>query len=150
MFSQSTLNFKKFVNRQVFSGCWNKSIPRTSLLLSNKMKHLFCFSFISGTLNFGNKRRASQTALSREHDCATAVLLQTNIPECRQNHASSITQLERVIHVVNLWRAEQWIGNRHFIFSSPLAMTLHLKCHIRLAWLIKCLLCRLISLGEST
>ena len=37
--------------------------------------------------------------------CVTVILFQTNIPESRQNNASSINQLERNVHVVDVGRA---------------------------------------------
>ena len=60
------------------------SNPRTSLLLSNKFKHFFWFSFISGTV--GSKRKASRTASSKEHECVT---LSCSRQTC-QNKASLI------------------------------------------------------------
>ena len=68
VFGLSTLNLKMLVN-QVGSN------QGTSFLLSNKSKHYFCFSFISGT--FGNKRKA---ASSKEHECVTAILFRTIMP----------------------------------------------------------------------
>ena len=46
-----------------------------------QIKHFLRFSFISGT--FGNKRKASRTASSKEHECVTDILFQTNMPEQR-------------------------------------------------------------------
>ena len=46
-----------------------------------QIKHFLWFSFISGT--FGNKRKASRTASSKERECVTVVLFQTNMPEQR-------------------------------------------------------------------
>ena len=69
----------------------------------------------------------------------TAILFQTNMPESLQSNESSINQLERDVHVVNVGRA---FGNRRFIFlSSPLLacrarLALRAKCHVRLTLLM--------------
>ena len=69
-------------------------------------------SFLTLNISFalpffsGNKRRASRTSSSEQHDCVTAILFQTNMPESRQNNGSSITQLEGDVHVVKVGRAK--------------------------------------------
>ena len=88
---------KNLVN-QAFSKLAVGSNPRTSLLLSNKFKHFFWFSFISGTV--GSKRKASRTASSKEHECVTLSCSR----QTRQNKASLINQLERNVHVVKVGR----------------------------------------------
>jgi len=52
-------------------------------------------------LNISFEHRASL----KESDCVTAILLKTNMPKFSQNNASSINQLERDVHVVNVGRA---------------------------------------------
>ena len=71
MFGLSKLNSKKLVNQAFSQPSWTQS--------KNIFKHFFCFSFISGT--FGNKRKASRTALSKEHECMTVILFRRNMPE---------------------------------------------------------------------
>ena len=66
-----------------------------------------------------------------------------------QNNASSINQLERNVHVVNVGtaRTTDWQQVLYFFSSPRLALgttfALRAKCCVRLAWLIKRLLCRL-------
>ena len=71
------------------------------------------------------------------------------MPESLQSNASPSDQLEGDVHAVNVGRATimDWL-KALYAFSSPcLAFCDHLslraKCHVRLAWLRKRLLCRL-------
>ena len=119
------------------------SNPRTSFLLGNKLKDFFCFSFISET--FGNKRKSSRTASSKEHECATVILFQTNMPE--QRVISQPNELQRLCSEHGKSQ-NNGLATGALFFSSPhLALrtrfALRAKCCVRLAWLIKRLLCRL-------
>ena len=86
-----------------------------SFLLSYKFKHFFyIFFLISGT--FGNRWKASRTALSKEHECVTVILFQTNKPEQRVIN----DQLECNVHVVNVRRARTMDWQQALYFSPPL------------------------------
>ena len=101
-----------------------------------QIKHFLWFSFISGT--FGNKRKASRTASSKEHECVTDILFQTNMPEqcvINQPIGTQGSYSERGKSQNN------GLATGPFFFSSP-RLALRAKCCVRLAWLIKRLLCR--------
>ena len=52
----------------------------------------------------------------------TVILFQTNMPVSHQNnarHQSSINQLERDVHAVNVEKPEKLTGNRRFFTPSP-------------------------------
>ena len=102
----------------------------------NIFKHFFCFSFISET-----RRKSSRTASSKEHECATVILFQTNMPKQRV-----INQPNRTQRSCNERGRSQNNGQvtDALFFSSP-RLTLRAKCRVRLAWLGKRVLCRLIS-----
>ena len=68
----------------------NPSVKKTS-------KELSKLSFISGI--FGNKQRPCRTASSKE------IELELDRPQSPADHVSSISQLERNVHVVNVGRA---------------------------------------------
>ena len=108
-----------------------------------QFKHFLWFSFISGT--FGNKRKASRTASSKEHECVTDILFQTNMPEQRVINQPIGTQgsySERGKSQNN------GLATGPFFFSSP-RLALRAKYRVRLAWLIKRLFCRLLWRGHS-
>ena len=132
MFGLSTLHLKRLVN-QAFS--------QPSFLLSDVIfKHFFCFSFISWT--FGNKQKAFLTASSKEHDCVKVVLFQTNMPE--QHVINWPIEMQRSCSERRNSQNNGLVTSALF-FSSP-RLALRAKCRVRLAWLIKRLLCRLLSL----
>ena len=102
----------------------------------NIFKHFFCFSFISET-----RRKSSRTASSKEHECATVILFQTNMLKQRVINQPNGTQ--RSCSERGRSQNNGKVTGALF-FSSP-RLALRAKCRVRLAWLGKRVLCRLIS-----
>ena len=117
------------------------SNPRTSFLFTNIIfKHFVCFSFIFGT--FGNKQKAFRTASPKEHECVKVILLQTNMPE--QRVINWPIEMQRSCSERGKSQNNGLVTSALF-FSSP-RLAPSAKCCVRLAWLIKRLLWRLLSL----
>ena len=127
--------FRKVSKRDLISRpSWKQS--RTSFLLSNKLKHFFCFSFISGT--FGNKRKLLE---QHRHKSMTAWR-----PFCFRQTCQNLPRTTR--HQLTNWNAtfmcwtweepEQWTGNRHFIFllsSTRTSSKMPILSMLRSDWL---------------